>query len=253
MNAQHTQSHSVWPNVNLPTDWWEDSVQILHVLVNVTVHSLLELIAKINVRKKEKSQHWVSQINSDVWGANAIVHLTTTILVRPSAHRKTRFTLQAPEAGSDVTFASVDAWTETVIRNVAILSSEWQKEVRAALWDVSVFVQMTVNQIVTGASQVTIYTFSDIIPCTRQSQCYNTMPYLVGVLVGFMDYRDPLGQRPPLGQRSPLHGKERAARILLECILVLELYSVSHNLWFSYYRFTLDWQFRSWTWHWKNK
>ena len=61
----------------------------------------------------------------------------------------------------DVIFANVDAWTETVTQNVGISSSEQKQEVRDALWDVNVFVQMNVNQTVMGASRkVTIYMFS---------------------------------------------------------------------------------------------
>ena len=146
LNVQHIQNHDVWPNVNPPADCLKNSVQILHVPVNVSVQTLFTLIVKGNVRKKERSQYWVPEISLVVHSANAPVHPTTTIPVRPSALRKEKFTLNEPKTDTVVIFASVDAWTETVIQNAEIWTSESSRPVSASA-------QMTVNQIATVASR----------------------------------------------------------------------------------------------------
>ena len=68
-------------------------MQILNAPVNASVQTLFTLIVKGNVRKKERSQHWVPEISLVVHSVNAPVHPTTTIPVRPSALRKEKFTL----------------------------------------------------------------------------------------------------------------------------------------------------------------
>ena len=66
MNVQRTQIPNVKPNVKIPIDCWTDSVQIPHVPVNVTVQTLFNLIAQINVKKKERLWHWILQISLGV-------------------------------------------------------------------------------------------------------------------------------------------------------------------------------------------
>ena len=54
MNAQHTLSHNVKPDANLLVHYWENSMEIPHVPVNVSVQTLPNLTVKCNATKKEK-------------------------------------------------------------------------------------------------------------------------------------------------------------------------------------------------------